>query len=178
MLEANALNHIVALNIATDKCGFESECLGFPQYMRSINESWTKTKRPTTVIVTTESNHVLQEQHDWAQTSSVRFLLNHKDVVQNTGFISDISASSISADAAMISALSSLKAQLRTGLVLGNCCSNFHLLLKDLISVGCGATTTAAFQCLQDHEQEEFRMCCTWDRSERCILRREHNETT
>lgn len=51
-----------------------------------------------------------------------------------------------------------LASQLSTQRVIGNCCSNFHLLLGDFRQA-CGKTP---LQCLQDHERPEFRLKCVW----------------
>lgn len=156
---------------ATDKCGTESECLSFVQHMRAADEAWVGQSPATNIVVTTESRQILREQREWAQNSSLHFLLNSNDVAQNTGYVMSMDGN-VTADDAMVSALSSLKAQLRTGFTLGNCCSNFHLLLKDLLNVGCGASTENTFQCLQDHKNDRYRICCAWDKSARCLSRR------
>ena len=154
------------------------------------------------IVVTSESRQILREQKDYAALLSnyssaepssdsddfrARFVTNHRDVAQDTGYLENVigprstdSKLLITADEAMVSAMSSLKAQLQTRMTLGNCCSNFHLLLKDLLDEGCGSAVESSFQCLQDHEDEAFRVCCAWDKSPRCQARREvqqHNQT-
>jgi hypothetical protein len=175
-------------SIASDKCNGESECLPFPSYMNAVSKIWTT--RPnarlagqpeTSIIVTTESQRVLRELKDFASNDTLResipfpfrFVTNHRDVAQDTGYLEHIADHpTLTADKAMLSALSSLKAQLATSVTVGNCCSNFHLLLSDLLSEGCGARKESNFQCLQDHDDPEFRICCGWDKSTECQGRR------
>lgn len=153
----------------------------------------------TSVLVTTESQTVLREQRYFAAMHSnlsnnstrtlrksqentsgdddvfvpYRFITNHRDVVQDTGYLKDIAGNEhIKADEAMVSALSSLRAQLTAKVTVGNCCSNFHLLLSDLLYVGCGINSKQTFQCLQDNEDPELQVCCSWDMSIRCQARR------
>lgn len=141
----------------------------------------------TSVVVTSESKLVLSEQANYTLKSQpsqnesfvARFITNHRDVAQDTGYLEDVifdsvnPSTSFTADQAMLSAISSLKLQLLTSVTVGNCCSNFHLLLKDLLDSGCGASFENKFQCLQDHENPEFRVCCAWDRSAECQARRQ-----
>jgi hypothetical protein len=163
----------------------ESECLMFEQHVRAASELWTDheshdtetfTSRPS-VIVTTESQEIRREYrsyiaHEDDQPARFRFVTNHLDVTQDTGYFGDDSISrTFSAEKAMLSAMSSLKAQLSTRVTLGNCCSNFHLLLKDLLEEGCGASAENRFQCLQEHDNLEYRVCCAWDKSSECQAR-------
>jgi hypothetical protein len=131
-------------------------------------------------IVTTESQKIrneyelflLQKHNNESSTvPSFVFYTNQLDVTQDTGYISQkntLDHSTISADDVMMSAISSLKAQLATSVTLGNCCSNFHLLLKDLLEEGCGLSRTNHFQCLQEHDNPKYRICCAWDKSPEC----------
>jgi hypothetical protein len=186
---------------ASDKCGTESECLSFQQHVQAATELWraaynvTKDRTEsisaaddsllpsTSIVLTTESQQILREYEEAVNSNGTfsnapfQFVTNHLDVAQDTGYLEELDtsrdvASGFSADHVMLSALSSLKAQLMTKITLGNCCSNFHLILKDLLSAGCGVATTNTFQCLQDHKNPEFRVCCAWDKSPVCQTRR------
>lgn len=144
------------------------------------------------IVVTSESREVLRQEQRYASAmqnsnpslAHPRFIWNHLDVAQDTGYLEEVLGSSgdkanalnSTADEMMLSALSSLRAQLQTEVTLGNCCSNFHLLLKDLIDQGCGATETSHFQCLQDHEDLAYHICCSWDQSPRCQMRRQRHQ--
>lgn len=75
--------------------------------------------------------------------------------VYNKNIVSD-------ADSIMLSAISSLKAQLLPRMSIGNCCSNFHTLLNDFLSEGCGAASSNIFLCLQEYEDPRLRVCCGW----------------
>lgn len=81
-------------------------------------------------------------------------------LVYNKDVISD-------ADSIMLSAMSSLKAQLLPRITIGNCCSNFHTLLNDFLSEGCGAASDNKFLCLQEYEDPRLRVCCGWHK--KCI---------
>ena len=65
-------------------------------------------------------------------------------------------------DANMLSSMSSLKLQLLPRVSIGNCCSNFHAMLHDFVSEGCGAASDNTFMCLQDYDDPLFRVCCGW----------------
>ena len=89
----------------------------------------------------------------------------------------------LDADAVMLSAVSSLKAQLMANVVIGNCCSNFHQLLRELIGQGCGGAGiggghvgSTTFYCLQDHPNPDYRLCCSWDKSSRCMEKRQRRQ--
>jgi hypothetical protein len=181
---------------ASDKCLVESECLEFPQYMRVIGQIWNKHKSSilnpsqgqgtwvsnTSIVLTSESQSVLKDketfENNFTLTRTVpfsyRFITNDHDVMQSTGDpnIFDksnrVSTNKVSQDEVMLSAISSLKAQLMAKFTVGNCCSNFHLLLFDFLQDGCGAATENVGQCLQENEDPEFRVCCMWSKSAEC----------
>jgi hypothetical protein len=64
----------------------------------------------------------------------------------------------------MESTLVALKLQLHAKHVIGNCCSNFHLLLFDLLRNGCGLAESQ--QCLQETKNPEYHVCCQWTKSD------------
>jgi hypothetical protein len=145
-----------------------------------------KSSLATNVVVTTESKQVMNELAKYATEVSshnsyndsflrVRFVTNHFDVTQDTGYFDSTNTKKTqhTANEIMLSSISSLKLQLYTRITVGNCCSNFHLLLKDLLSVGCGSSPIHTFQCLQTHANPTFRVCCSWDKSEECQARRQ-----
>ena len=168
------------------------------------------TQKAPFAIVTTESKEIKVEYESYllsqnrnnnypeatygtktnTSKAEFQFITNHLDVTQNTGFMNN-DWSDDNADKIMLSAMSSLKVHLMNKITLGNCCSNFHLLLKDLLEEGCGAAVTnrrssstqeeeemgSRFQCLQEHPDEQYRVCCAWDQSDRCKLRRSRNMT-
>jgi hypothetical protein len=168
---------------ASDKCGRESQCLSFDQHMqatsdlwaRHLNESSANSKEKSagpTVLFTTESKDILHDQQDFVSNSTrqaqflfpFRFVTNTKDVIPNTGKLRPRAArkAGTTADGAMLSAMSSLQAQMVARLSIGNCCSNFHALLSDYLMEGCGSASDNTFQCLQEHENPVLRICCVW----------------
>lgn len=129
-----------------------------------------------TIIFTSESNDMVREQHEFiaklsdrnssisSEFTSFRIVSNTLDVTQDTGQVKNKPSNNISADSAMLSALSSLKFQLLARVTLGNCCSNFHVLLADLLAAGCGAARTNNFYCMQENEDPNLRICCGWQK--------------
>lgn len=175
--------HAIGLPIrGSDKCETESDCLSFTQYLRAATQlvqANLKQSRTTSIIITTESEAVFKEIQDYFSLSAnatqlpLRFLLNHRDIRQNSGFAKDfITSPKISADQVMHSAISSLALQLTPGLTVGNCCSNFHLMLADFLHSGCGTASSNKFQCLQDNSDPDLRVCCKWDKTPVCLKRR------
>jgi hypothetical protein len=171
------VKHSIGLPIrATDKCDAESECLAFDQYVRSLQSLWTLTPS-TSIVVTTESRQVIDNlnrfiDHQGNKTAfPARFVTNKHDILQDSGYLHHQHGREYTAQDAMLSAISSLKLQMATRRTVGNCCSNFHLLLADLLSEGCGLAHEQ-FICMQDHPDPEFRICCQWDKSSECQLRR------
>jgi len=67
----------------------------------------------------------------------------------------------------MLSSISSLKLQLMARVSIGNCCSNFHAMLSDLMLAGCGAASDNKFMCLQEYDDPLLRVCCGWHKQ--CI---------
>jgi hypothetical protein len=170
---------------ASDKCGVEMECMSFANHLDAAQESWqvfqqSQSQQPF-IIVTTESKKIKDEMHLLERTNATDFasalVVNHLDVTQDTGYF-ELSSKEITydkgTDEAILSAMASLKLQLYPRFTLGNCCSSFHLMLKDILSEGCGAYHDHIFQCLQTHENPQFRTCCSWDKSPDCIARREN----
>jgi hypothetical protein len=126
------------------------------------------------VIFTTESKAMVQEQKDFASNATLRgqhhpfsfnFVTNTKDVTPDTGFIKEFNYDKThenTADDAMLSSLSSFKAQMLPRVSIGNCCSNFHVLLNDFLMEGGGAARDNTFVCLQESEDLALRVCCGW----------------
>ena len=139
-------------------------------WVRSVNKSTINGVKPT-LLVTTEDKHLFDSA---AQVKSLedghslfRAVYNPYDVIQGTGSVHEV-RDLFSLDKVMISALSSLKLQLLPRFTLANCCSNFHALLRDLLTEGCGGFHSNVFQCIQDHPNKNYRLCCAWDRSVGC----------
>jgi len=175
------LSFFLAELTASDKCGIESECFSFDKYMRAATQLWMErtpaASTPTSIVVTTEARDVFRELTRYDTGGApfpVQFVTNHHDVLQSTGFFDELdrAATNVTADEAMLSAMSSLKLQLATKITTGNCCSNFHLLIADFLRAGCGASNENTFQCLQDHSDPLLRPCCSWDQSDVCRERR------
>ena len=86
-------------SLASDKCKGESECLSFDQHMQAVNASWAKhelangvSSQDISVVFTTESKAMVQEQKDFASNTTLRsryplsfnFVTNTKDVTPGT----------------------------------------------------------------------------------------------
>jgi hypothetical protein len=183
---------------ASDKCNTESECLRFDQYMTLMERTWkqqesiflgsqhgaaTKQKasehgvKPS-VIVTSESPEVDREQAKYLQggleknvSFPFQFVNNRFDLHQGTGDpeMMKLGGTNGTLDDIMLSAISSLKLQLHARHTVGNCCSNFHLLLFDFLEEGCGPAKDQNVECLQDNEAPEYRLCCLWSKTDECL---------
>jgi len=127
----------------------------------------------THLLITTEDKEIvefLRKQNESTTSRNMdpfQLVQNEFDLSQGTGSVKDV-RDDYTLDHVMLSAFSSLKLQLLSVFTLANCCSNFHGLLGDLHREGCGVGPRNTFQCLQNHPNESFRLCCAWDRSDRC----------
>lgn len=192
---------------ASDKCLAESECISFPQYMKLMGTTWEKHEQffsdarneaaivkkinekdvVASIIVTSESAQVQEEQQLYLKGDSVnespipfQFVNNDFDLHQGTGNPEMMTSRVTNAthDEFMLSAISSLKLQLHARYTVGNCCSNFHLLLFDFLEEGCGPAKDQEAECMQENEDPEFRLCCRWSKTEECDRKRNNNITT
>jgi hypothetical protein len=220
------LYFLIFFKKASDKCGSESECLSFHQYIDAAYEIWlhqvqinsnslalsSYDEHRINIIVTTESKQVQKDVNEYnanlhssnnSFVPNFHIITNPFDVTQDTGYFDVASSSSSSSsllassnmmqenytvDDIMLSTLSSLQLQLHASrLTIGNCCSNFHLVLKDLLNIGCGGVQYShdnipkhagqhTFQCLQNHPNPKYRICCSWDKSIDCQKRRHQQQ--
>jgi hypothetical protein len=163
---------------ASDKCYGESECLSFYQHIEATTQLWqehqnrTGIHRPTaSVVFTSEATSMVQEQKEFEKNATLQqdfpfrfqFLTNNFDVTPDSGFVKDIKKSmKFTADDSMLSAVTSLKFQLLPRVTLGNCCSNFHVLLNDFLVEGLGAARENSFKCFQEFDDPRLKICCGW----------------
>lgn len=166
--------------LASDKCEHESECLSFQQHVQAaaLNlHDLTKTKTEPTILFTSESKEMVQafrtftHNESFSMKHSFRILTNNRDNNPDSGRVWKDEVND--ADQSMLAAISSLKFQLYSSRVVGNCCSNFHTLIHGFLAAGCGASKRHDFQCLQDVEDPRLRVCC-W-RSQGCIQSRDRD---
>lgn len=161
---------------ASDKCKSESICIGFDRHVLLVEETWhgkfPNATGPGNVVLTTEDSSIMESSKAYAANESfpLRFVSNKKDTFQGTG---NPRIFARKGDAVMTSTLVSIKLQLHAGIVFGNCCSNFHLVLFDLLSEGCGAVPEPTTMCLQEHPDPRFHICCGWTKTEECDRVRE-----
>jgi len=124
---------------ASDKCRRESECMSFADHMKAVRLVKQKLLRPNadgtrgqTILFTSESVEMTNEQKAYSMNSSDRFLVNFRDVTPNTGLINEVlNTGRFTADESMLSAISTLSFQMKARISILNCCSNFHMLLKE-----------------------------------------------
>ena len=122
---------------------------------------------------------ILEARHRYNADESFPFTLiaNDNDVAQGTGNPTEykkMASRNITTDDIMLSTMSSLSMQLMATWTVGNCCSNFHKLMLEFLSRGCGAAKRNHFECLQDNENPEFRLCCQWSSNRECKDKRVH----
>ena len=168
---------------ASDKCIAESECLSFATYMDVIHQVWTKHKTKMsnniTIVLTTESKMVLDDMKAYQSevhplTFDYTFVVNTKDIMPGSGLPTDYVNSS--KEEVMLSMISSIQTQLIPGYTIGNCCSNFHLLLFDFLRDGCGLALHSWNQCLQENANPNFHICCQWTSTLECKSKRDKHK--
>jgi hypothetical protein len=99
------------------------------------------------------------------------FVTNEYDLVQNTGDPTKLKSDKyVNKEEILLSTIASLQMQMYADYSVANCCSNHHLLLVDLLKVGCGIHHhDDVAQCMQDHENTKFRLCCAWTKTPECL---------
>jgi hypothetical protein len=123
------------------------------------------------IIFTTESKQMVGDQAVFMNQSlsnssqlKYRFVANRYDVIPDYGHGVRRPLINATADQVMLSAVSSLKLQLMARLTIGNCCSGFDITMNSFLSEGLGAASSSSFECLQENENPEFRLCCHQNR--------------
>jgi hypothetical protein len=162
---------------ASDKCISESECLTFDQHMDATIKAWDKYDKKMQVgkapfiIFTTESKQMVRHQRVFVNQTlpsqsfpKYRFVTNEYDVTPDSGHGVRRPPINATADQVLLSAISSLKLQLMARVTIGNCCSHFHAIMHSYLSEGLGAANSSSFECLQENENPEFRLCCHQNR--------------
>ena len=122
------------------------------------------------IIFTTESKAMISAYRNYSNNGRINFITNPNDVAIDTGRLAKVNFSSflrtnsndnMTADQAMLLALSSLQLQLLPSTAVLNCCSNFHKLIHAYLLEGLGASTTpVSLHCLQDSPDPTLRICC------------------
>jgi len=87
------------------------------------------------------------------------FVTNKYDVAPDSGYINTVEPN-ISADDAMLSAISTLQLQLTAEISILNCCSGFHRLISAFLWEGTGSANQSTIHCLQEEEDPTLRICC------------------
>lgn len=120
-----------------------------------------------TIILTSEDPSILPQRLAYTKNTTFPFdfVVNERDIQPGTGkstYFYD------KADAIMISSLVVFKLQLMSNVLVGNCCSNFHNLLFELVREGCGADPNMDWECLSTIKEPRFRICCGWTKEGDC----------
>jgi hypothetical protein len=157
----------------SDKCWGESKCLNFSTYMDLSQDIWKERfetiagAKKGTIVVTTEASDIASSSRLY-QSDTLSIVMNTDDTLQNTGRPRNPKYR-YQADAIMESTLIALRLQLYAKVTVGNCCSNFHLLLFDLLYGGCGLSLEPP-QCLQEAKDPKYHVCCSWTATDECDL--------
>eukprot|EP00536_Pseudo-nitzschia_multiseries_P016846 jgi/Psemu1/292734/fgenesh1_pg.1265_\ len=181
----------------SDKCISESTCLPFDRYMELATNivyptllssdnanSFTAGENRPKLIMTTEDPKVFNQSLAYQHNMSFpfQFVVNENDNMQGTGYPREFALGE--AEKTILSSLIALQFQFNAGKVFLNCCSNFHVVLNNLIRGQCGArrhghdfvfsTNTSddstpfpppVAQCLnEDGIPERYRICCNWSK--------------
>lgn len=129
-------------------------------------EELSFSSKSPTILFTTESTAMVEARQSFvANHSNFPFPIasNFLDVTPDTGDVASL-RSNASPDESLLSAFVTLKFQLLAPVTLGNCCSNFHVMLGDLMAAQCGAAPSNRFYCLNKLEDPSLRICCTWSK--------------
>jgi hypothetical protein len=121
------------------------------------------------LIMTTEDKGVFQMSKLFKKAVRkfpLDFIVNEEDSFQGSGNAQSFGQQ---ADDIIISSLIAMQMQFHAGHVYGNCCSNFHVMMFDFLSEGCGLTVEHT--CLQ--ETKKYNVCCAWTPGEECQAIRE-----
>lgn len=114
------------------------------------------------IVFTTESKTMVSAYHEYVHNatkqSAFHIITNALDRNPDSGR-PGIDASA-DADTDLLLAMASVKFQLVSRAILGNCCSNFHQMIHHFHVEGCGASRNPSFQCLQEVEDPRLRVCC------------------
>jgi len=140
----------------------------------ALNSNLVSNPNNTTVVFTTESKDMVRQQQEFASNATLQapflplqfdFISNTKDMNPDSGKLRETvhKTEEFDEDDAMLASLASLKFQMLSSLTIGNCCSNFHRLLQDLLKEGCGAAHDNTFMCMQKHPDPVLKVCCGWD---------------
>jgi hypothetical protein len=183
-LETSALKDIppnfdetVALGLpirGSDKCHRESECLQFPTYMHLMDEIWKENGMSSAngtahILITSEMPDIMEKAHAFSTNetylSKISFkpdwITNTNDVRQGTGNLGKgVRRNGNKGGGIILSALSALKIQMRAAYSVGNCCSNFHHIIFNMLRGGCGMQPTNRGQCLQKRKESIFQLNC------------------
>ena len=161
----------------SDKCGKESNCLEFDEYMNVAREAWEGLRAEQnqlsfsanfpvkgSLILTTEDRKLFQQRLNYSAIDfPFNFVVNENDVMQSSGSYWNIARSTKeSPDEIVLSSLIAMKMQFHAKYVYGNCCSNFHRLIFEMIQLGCGFhQPQSIWRCYPN-------ICCSWTSEEEC----------
>lgn len=166
----------------SDKCKWESTCFDFETYMEFVGETWSSRFSHLDtghLILTTEDASImaqskkfkfqLQPPRNRSSTPSLNIITNGQDVLQDTGrlkkWLPRYSQNSFMAkkyhsrsNEILTATLTAIKLHTYPVHNIGNCCSNFHLLLFDLLDIGCGRSQI--HECMNYAANPKYRMKC------------------
>ena len=110
-----------------------------------------------------------------------RFLLNSDDNLQGSGNPHDFRHDGHNT---VVSSLVAIILQLHASNVYGNCCSNWHKVIRRLVEGGLSSAQDATFTCLNlapaVFNNEKYRICCQWKKDQQCkhIYKEYNNQTS
>ena len=158
----------------SDKCYDESDCLQFEDYMDVAMDVWEELQleyhhhhdhhhhhssakglpKRGSLILTTEDKTVFDQRLNYSLAHfPYNFVVNENDVMQSSG---SFRLTNVSPDKIILSSLIVMKMQFHAKYVYGNCCSNFHRLIFEMLQLGCGIQSPAsARRCYPN-------ICCGW----------------
>jgi len=170
----------------SDKCRQESECLQFPTYMRLLKSKWYEEgfaekygqgngNVTIDVLITSEMKDIMDQAHAFSNNAKYmskfpftpRWITNTNDIRQGSGYGNFFVENE--KDDITTSILSSFKLQMNARSTIGNCCSNFHQIIMQLLQGGCGVENDNKGQCLQSRNESMYQLCCSRRTNPRCV---------
>lgn len=172
------VNHVIPSNFhdnraagflirGSDKCGDESTCVNFDDYMERANQAGNSETDPY-IILTTEDRKIFDslEEFEKKGETNLKFFVNREDVMQGSGVREGMGDASM--EAVHFSSIVAIKLQLHSTLTFGNCCSNWHNVVFDFINSGCSYHAEGYSLCFQEDSNPKFHMCCNWPTVKEC----------
>lgn len=169
------------ISVGSENCIGNGQCHEFDTYMKLARRLWDDQGTPSgnkgALFLTTDDTSVMEARHAYEHNQSFPFrfiVMNDNVTLQDSKHLRhDDDDKDLTSPRSLLKSIASIKMQLETKLLIGNCCSftaaeavgqhhgRFeHLALLDLFREGCGMVPNGQIMCLQEHPDPEFHLNC------------------